>query len=226
MPDPRSSPAPRSPKPTAGPVRPSRPGATATPANIATPKKVVKPVSKTTAARTTTATSKTTPASKTTPPTAKTPTEGVRLVAVPRPAGTAVPAKQPPVEAPRTTAAVGPRPAVPVRVTPAIAHEAAAVPVAVAPAADHKPAPPKRMLVALGDEVLGEVRLAQRVTLDAMAGWRAAVGKVVPELLTAPFLRDGAEIAESVGAVFDLTDKLLANQRRFVRQLANLVPWA
>jgi len=226
MPDPRSSPGPRSPKPTAGPVRPSRPGATATPANIANPKKVVKPVSKTTAAGRTAAVGKTTPVRKTTPPTAKTPTEGVRLVAVPRPAGSAVPAKQPPVEAPRTTATVAPGPAVPVPVAPAIAHEAAAVPVAVAPAAAHKPPPPKRMLVLMGDEVIVEVRRAQRFTLAAMAGWRAVVGKVVPELPTRPFLLDGAEIAGSFGAAFDLADELLANQHKFVRELANRVPWA
>jgi hypothetical protein len=82
------------------------------------------------------------------------------------------------------------------------------------------------MLMLMGDEALVEVRRAQRFTLDAMAGWRALMGKVVPELPTPPFLPDGAEIAGSLGAVFDLADELLANQRKFVYQLANLVPWA
>jgi hypothetical protein len=79
------------------------------------------------------------------------------------------------------------------------------------------------MLVLMEDEVLVEVRRAQRFTLDAMAGWRAVVGKIVPELPTPPFLLNGAEIAGSLGAVFDLADELLANQRKFVRELANLV---
>jgi len=82
------------------------------------------------------------------------------------------------------------------------------------------------MLVLMGDEVIVEVRRAQRFTLAAMAGWRAVVGKVVPELPTRPFLLDGAEIAGSFGAAFDLADELLANQHKFVRELANRVPWA
>ncbi len=199
MPDPRKSPTPRSPKRTAGPVPLARPAATATSAHIATPKKAVKPVSKATSAN------------KTTPATAKPRREGVSLVAVPRPARRAVPAKQPAAEALRPTGTVVPPVPVPARTPLAAAHERA---------------PFERMFVLVGDEVIVEVRRAQRFTLAAMAGWRAVVGKVVPELPALPFLLDGAEIAASLGAAFDLADVLLANQHKFVRQLANLVPWA
>jgi hypothetical protein len=82
------------------------------------------------------------------------------------------------------------------------------------------------VLVLMGDEVLVEVRQAQRFALDAMAGWQAVVGKVAPKLPAPPFPLDGAEIAGSLGAVFDLADEILANQHKFVRELTNLVPWA
>ncbi len=217
MPDPSSSPAPRSPKPTAGPVRPARRVATATPSNIVTPKEVVKPARKAT------------PPRKATPATAKAPTEGVRLVVVPPPARAAVPSKPPvpskhPVSA-KQPAAKALRPRATVAPTATVAPPVP-VPARTPLAAAHAPAPSKRTLVLMGDEVIIEVRRAQRFTLDAVAGWRAVAGTVLPELPTPPFLLDGAELAGSLGAVFDLADELLANQHKFVRELANLVPWA
>jgi hypothetical protein len=218
MPGPSSSPTPRSPKPTAGRVAPGRPRATAAPASIATPKKAAsiatakKPTSIATPKKAAKPASKTTSASKTPASTAKAPAEIARLAVVHRPARFAVREEHPAAEArPRPTATASP----PV-----------AVPAPISPAATHEPAPSKRTLVLMGDEVIVEVRRAQRFTLDAMAGWRAAVGKVVPEPPTRPFLLDGAEIAGSLGAVFDLADELLANQHKFVRELANLMPWA
>ena len=205
MPGPSSSPTPRSPKPTAGRVAPARPRATAAPASIASAKKAAS-----TAKKPAKPASKTTSASKTPASRAKAPAEIARLTVVHRPARFAVREEHPAAEArPRPTATASPP---------------AAVPAPISLDAAHQPAPSKRMLVLMGDEVIVEVRREQRLTLAAMAGWRAVVGKVVPEPPTRPFLFDGAEIAGSLGAAFDLADELLANQHKFVRELANLMP--
>jgi hypothetical protein len=76
---------------------------------------------------------------------------------------------------------------------------------------------------AMRDEVIASVKQAQQFTLDSVSTWVDVVGKVVPELPHVPFVPTPAEVLDSLGSVFEFTDELLASQRKFAADLANLL---
>jgi len=78
---------------------------------------------------------------------------------------------------------------------------------------------------AVREEVVASVKQAQQFTLDAVSAWVDAVGKIYPELPTFPFVPGRADVVESVGAVFEVAEELLALEHKFAADLANvLVP--
>jgi len=73
------------------------------------------------------------------------------------------------------------------------------------------------------EEVIASVKQAQQFTLDSISTWVDVVGKVAPELPHIPFVPTRTEVVDSLGSVFEFTDELLASQRKFAAELANLL---
>jgi hypothetical protein len=82
---------------------------------------------------------------------------------------------------------------------------------------------PAELSAAIRDEVVASVKQAQQFTLDAVSTWVDLVGKVVTDPPVVPFAPARSEIVESVGSVFEFTEELLATQRKFAVDLANLL---
>jgi len=76
---------------------------------------------------------------------------------------------------------------------------------------------------AIRDEVIASVKQAQQFTLDSVSTWVDVVGKVAPELPHIPFVPTRTEVVDGLGSVFEFTDELLASQRKFAADLANLL---
>jgi hypothetical protein len=82
---------------------------------------------------------------------------------------------------------------------------------------------PAEFSAAIRDEVVASVKQAQQFTLDAVGTWVDVVGKVVTDPPANPFAPARAEVLESLGSVFEFTEELLATQRKFAVDLANLL---
>ena len=81
-----------------------------------------------------------------------------------------------------------------------------------------------KLATAMRDEMIASVRQAQQYTLDAVSTWADVVGKMYPELPTAPLV-SRADVLEGLGATFGFAEELLAMQRKFATDMANvLVP--
>lgn len=78
---------------------------------------------------------------------------------------------------------------------------------------------------AIREEVIASVKQAQQFTLDVVSTWVDVVGKVVPELPTAPYVPPRADVVANLTTMFDAAEELLASQRKFAADLVNvLVP--
>jgi hypothetical protein len=82
---------------------------------------------------------------------------------------------------------------------------------------------PAEFSAAIRDEVVASVKQAQQFTLDAVTTWVDVVGKVVTDPPMVPFAPARSEVVESLGSVFEFTEELLATQRKFAVDLANLL---
>jgi hypothetical protein len=78
---------------------------------------------------------------------------------------------------------------------------------------------------AIREEVISSVKQAQQFTLDVVSTWVDVVGKVVPELPTAPYAPQRSEVVANLTTMFDAAEELLSAQRKFAADLVNvLVP--
>ena len=78
---------------------------------------------------------------------------------------------------------------------------------------------------AIREEIIATVKQAQQFTLGAVTTWVDAVRKVAPELPAAPYLPARTDVVAGLTTMFDATEELLASQRKFASDLANvLVP--
>lgn len=78
---------------------------------------------------------------------------------------------------------------------------------------------------AIREEIVASVKQAQQFTLDAVSTWVDVVGKVVPEMPTAPYMPARSEVVANLSTMFDAAEELLAAQRKFASDLVNvLVP--
>jgi hypothetical protein len=85
-------------------------------------------------------------------------------------------------------------------------------------------APTTKLATAMRDEMIASVRQAQQFTLDAVSTWADVVAKMYPELPATPVVAR-SDVLEGLGATFGVAEELLAMQRKFATDLANvLVP--
>jgi hypothetical protein len=76
---------------------------------------------------------------------------------------------------------------------------------------------------AVRDQMIDSMKQAQQFTLDAVTTWADVINKFALELPALPFVPARDELVEGFGAVFGMTEELLASQRKFASNLVNVL---
>jgi hypothetical protein len=71
------------------------------------------------------------------------------------------------------------------------------------------------------EQLIGSVKQSQQIALDAVTTWADAVGKVVPQFPTLPFVPPVPELTETIQVTFDVAQELLNAQREFATSLVS-----
>jgi len=78
---------------------------------------------------------------------------------------------------------------------------------------------------AFREDLIGTLKQAQQLTLDAVTTWVDVVSRFGPRFPLLPFTPARPQVVEGVALFFDLTEELLSTERKFASELVNvLVP--